>query len=186
MTERVLVAGIGNIFLGDDGFGVEVARRLAELDLPDWVRVGDYGIGGMHLAYDLAEGYGTAILIYATPRGGTPGSVYVLEPEAREVAAPDRAGTDSGTDSGRVGPGQAGAGLLAQPRASAAMFDAHGTQPDVVLGIVSMLGARGGRMLIVGCEPACTDYGIGLSEPVVGAVDAAVRAVLDLIAAHGR
>ena len=190
MTERVLVAGIGNIFLSDDGFGVEVARRLAELDLPDWVRVGDYGISGMHLAYDLAEGYGTAILIDATPRGGTPGTVYVIEPETPAVAAPDRAGAGSGigigVGAGQGAPDQAGAGLLAQSRASTALFDAHGMQPDVVLGIVSMLGARGGRMLIVGCEPACTDYGIGLSEPVAGAVDAAVRAVLDLIAAHGR
>ena len=190
MTERVLVAGIGNIFLSDDGFGVEVARRLAELDLPDWVRVGDYGISGMHLAYDLAEGYGTAILIDATPRGGTPGTVYVLEPEAPAAPAPGRAGAGSGigfgAGAGQGAPDQAGAGLLAQSRASTALFDAHGMQPDVVLGIVSMLGARGGRMLIVGCEPACTDYGIGLSEPVAGAVDAAVRAVLDLIAEHGR
>ena len=59
MTGRMMIAGVGNIFLGDDGFGVEVARRLADACLPDWVRVADYGISGMHLAYDLAEGFET-------------------------------------------------------------------------------------------------------------------------------
>ena len=79
MTSRMLVAGVGNIFLGDDGFGVEVARRLATEDLPEWVRVADYGISGMHLAYDLANGYETTILIDATARGDDPGTVYVIE-----------------------------------------------------------------------------------------------------------
>ena len=79
MTSRMLVAGVGNIFLGDDGFGVEVARRLATEDLPEWVRVADYGISGMHLAYDLANGYETTILIDATSRGDEPGTIYVIE-----------------------------------------------------------------------------------------------------------
>ena len=69
MTGRMLIAGIGNIFLGDDGFGPEVAKRLAAASLPGWVRVADYGISGMHLAYDIADGYQTAILIDAAPRG---------------------------------------------------------------------------------------------------------------------
>lgn len=89
MTQRVLVAGVGNIFLGDDGFGVEVARRLAKLDLPDWVAVGDYGISGMHLAYDLADGVETAVLVDAMPRGGEPGTVYVVEPERPAMALLD-------------------------------------------------------------------------------------------------
>ena len=84
----MLVAGVGNIFLGDDGFGVEVARRLAKLDLPDGVAVGDYGISGMHLAYDLADGVETAILVDAMPRGGEPGTVYVVEPERRAADVP--------------------------------------------------------------------------------------------------
>jgi len=164
MTERVLVAGIGNIFLSDDGFGVEVARRLAELDLPDWVRVGDYGTSGMHLAYDLANGVGTAILVDATPRGGTPGTVYVIEPELpakREPATSDA------------------------PLAGGALFDGHGMQPDVVLGVLDMLGAKTGRMLIVGCEPGSAEYGIGLSAPVAAAVDKAVSKVLELIGCDG-
>ena len=77
MTAKMLVAGVGNIFLGDDGFGVEVARRLAEADLPSWVQVADYGISGMHLAYDLADGYDSAILVDTAQRGGEPGTLTV-------------------------------------------------------------------------------------------------------------
>jgi hydrogenase maturation protease len=162
MSDRVLVAGVGNIFLSDDGFGVEVATRLAKLDLPDWVTVADYGIRGMHLAYDLAGGVDTAILVDAMPRGDEPGTVYVVEP-AREA----------GTDAGQAGP--------------AAFFDGHGMQPDVVLGMLDTLGAEVRKVLVVGCEPASVDYGIGLSEPVTAAVDKAVQVVLDLIGAeiHG-
>src|SRR5215468_7442279 len=80
MTGRMLIAGVGNIFLGDDGFGPEVARRLATAGLPGWVRVADYGISGMHLAYDLADGYDCAVLIDAAPRGDKPGTVTLLAP----------------------------------------------------------------------------------------------------------
>ncbi len=79
MTGRILVAGIGNIFLGDDGFGPEVARRLADRELPDGVRVIDYGIRGMHLAYDLLEGYDALVIIDTMPRGGEPGDIVVVE-----------------------------------------------------------------------------------------------------------
>lgn len=77
---RILVAGVGNVFLGDDGFGVEVARRLAETDLPDGVDVGDFGIRGIHLAYELSS-YDTTILVDATARGEEPGTLYALELE---------------------------------------------------------------------------------------------------------
>jgi hydrogenase maturation protease len=76
---RLLVAGIGNIFFGDDGFGPEVARLLAAEPI-DGVTIGDYGIRGLHLAYDLVSGYDRAFLIDAVPRGGAPGTLYVLEP----------------------------------------------------------------------------------------------------------
>ena len=156
MSHRVLVAGIGNIFLGDDAFGVEVAARLAKADLPDWVAVGDYGTSGLHLAYDLADGVELAILVDAVPRGGNPGTVYVIEPEQPVIP---------------VGGGAP----------SAAFFDGHGMQPDVVLGMLDSLGAQVGRVLIVGCEPASVDYGMGLSPPVAAAVDEAVRQVVALI-----
>lgn len=75
----VLVAGIGNLFLTDDGFGSEVARQLAAGPLPDRVRVVDYGIRGMHLAYDLLEGYDALVVVDALPGTGPPGALTVLE-----------------------------------------------------------------------------------------------------------
>lgn len=86
--ERVLVAGIGNIFLGDDGFGAEVARRLTRLDLPDGVEVADYGTSGMHLAYDLLAGYDTTILVDAAPRNETPGTVSLVEIDPETAQQP--------------------------------------------------------------------------------------------------
>ena len=82
--ERVLVAGIGNIFLGDDGFGVEVVRRLAGRELPEGVEVVDFGIRGMDLIYALQDDYEVVIFVDATPRGEEPGTVYLLEPEIEE------------------------------------------------------------------------------------------------------
>jgi hydrogenase maturation protease len=161
VTSRMLVAGVGNIFLGDDGFGVEVARRLATEDLPDWVRLADYGISGMHLAYDLANGYETTILIDATSRGDEPGTIYVIELEHTRPAE------------------------TADSPAGSQLFDAHGMQPDVVFGVLDMLGADAGKVLLVGCEPVSVDYGIGLSPVVTAAVGEAVRVVKDLIAAAG-
>ena len=159
MTGRVLVAGLGNIFLGDDGFGVEVVRRLAAAGLPERVTVADYGTSGMHLAYDLAAGYDTVILVDAAPRGQQPGTVTVLEVEPGQQ------------------PGPAAAGPLGAGR----LFDAHGMQPDLVVGVLGMLGTPAGRILVVGCEPASTDYRIGLSDAAAAAVDEAVRIVRDLV-----
>jgi hydrogenase maturation protease len=170
----MLVAGVGNIFLGDDGFGVEVARRLAEADLPSWVQVADYGISGMHLAYDLADGYDSAILIDTAQRGGEPGTLMVIE------AAPGGAPAEAGEAAQPDHRAPAGAGI-----AETRLFDAHGMQPDVVLGVLDMLGAASARVLVVGCEPASLDYGMELSEPVAKAVDAAVGVVMDLIAQAG-
>lgn len=151
---KVLVAGIGNVFLGDDGFGVEVVRRLSTehaTEIPPWVRVVDYGVRGMHLAYDLAgAGYDMTIMVDATARGDAPGTVYVVE--------------------------------LDRSPASPPVLDAHGMQPDVVLDLVAMLGEDPGPVLLVGCEPAVLDQRMGLSPAVEGAVGPAARAVLDLIA----
>ncbi|HEY3732491.1 MAG TPA: hydrogenase maturation protease [Streptosporangiaceae bacterium] len=157
MTARTLVACVGNIFLGDDGFGVEVARRLATADIPDGVRVADYGISGMHLAYDLAgHGYETTILVDAAPRGGEPGTITVVEVDPEEHQAP--AGAEGSQ-----------------------LFNAHGMQPDVIFGVLDTLGAKAGRILVVGCEPASVEYRMELSEPVAAAVDEAVRVVLDMV-----
>jgi len=166
-----LVAGIGNIFLGDDGFGAEVARQLAAADLPESVTVADYGISGMHLAYDMAGGYETTILVDAVPRGGEPGTLYLLE-----LDQPWRGGAVAGT---------AGEAVPATP-AGSPFFDAHGMQPDVMFRLLDVLGAAAGRVLLVGCEPASTSEGIGLSPPVAAAVPEAVRLVRELVRESAR
>jgi hydrogenase maturation protease len=84
MGKRVLIAGIGNIFLGDDGFGVEVVRRLASREWPEGVEVKDFGIRGMDLAYALQDDYELVVFVDATPRGGEPGTVYLIEPEIED------------------------------------------------------------------------------------------------------
>jgi hydrogenase maturation protease len=146
----ILVAGVGNIFLGDDGFGVEVARRLTG-DPPAGAEVVDFGIRGIQLAYQLLEGYDTLILIDALARGGAPGTLYVFEPDPS-----------------------------AAPPASA--LDAHGMDPASVLAILQTLGGTVGRTIVVGCEPADTGEGLGLSAPVELSVDDAVQLVRGLVA----
>jgi hydrogenase maturation protease len=158
-TARTLVACLGNIFLSDDGFGVEVARRLARERLPEGVRVTDYGIRGMHLAYDLAEGFDTTILVDSAQRGDAPGTVYLIEPEP--------------------GPPAEGGDDAALARIS--LFNAHGMQPDLVLSLAGSLGGDAGQVLVVGCEPATLEEGIGLSAPVTAAVDEAVQMITRLV-----
>lgn len=148
MNASVLVAGVGNIFLGDDGFGVEVARRLLADPLPGHARVADFGIRGVHLAYEILEGYGTLILIDAMSRGQPPGTLTVIEPEAGGLKS--------------------------------AQLDGHSLDPASVLGLVEKLGGKV-RTLVVGCEPATLEEGIGLSPVVEEAVERAVALVRDLI-----
>ncbi|MBT2487628.1 hydrogenase maturation protease [Streptomyces sp. ISL-96] len=154
---RTLVAGVGNIFLGDDGFGVETVRALAGHQLPKHVEVVDIGVRGVHLAYQLLDGYDTLILVDATARGGDPGTVYLIE-----------AGTPGGIEPG------------------GAVLDGHHMSPDAVLALLDTLCAGTGatpprRTLVVGCEPASVEEGIGLSPEVAAAVPEAVRCVLDLV-----
>ncbi len=143
MSGRVLIAGVGNIFFGDDGFGSAVAQRLAQETL-DGARVEDFGIRGMHLAYELLAGYTAAVLIDAVPRGSEPGTLYVIEPA---------------------------------PVESALAPDAHRMDLANVFACVRMLGGEPPPITIVGCEPATIDEGIGLSEPVQRAVEAAIPLV---------
>ena len=149
---RILVAGIGNIFLGDDGFGVEVANRMVGVPMPEGTQVTDFGIRGVHLAYELLEGYDALVLIDAVPLGEPPGTIAVVEPEQLV-----REGDDAPT------------------------LDAHSMNPAVVLGALAGLGGEVGRVLIVGCQPAVIDETMGLSEPVAAAVDVAVGVVRDLV-----
>lgn len=154
---RILVAGVGNIFMGDDAFGVEVARRLAERALPAEVRVGDFGIRGFDLAYALQDGYETTILIDAYPRGDDPGTLYVAEPD---LAA--------------LGPDQA----------EGADVDAHAMDPVKILRLAASMGGALKRVLLIGCEPATLgpEEGVmGLSDPVARAVSEAVNLVESVI-----
>jgi hydrogenase maturation protease len=155
---RTLVAGIGNIFLGDDGFGVETARRLAGRELPDHVEIVDIGVRGVHLAYQLLDGYDILVLVDATARGEAPGTLYVIEHEAD---AP--------------GPAQ-----------ETPPLDGHRMTPDTVLALLATLCAGTGadpprRVLVVGCEPASVDEHMGLSAPVADAVPEAVRLIEELL-----
>ena len=155
MSPRVMVAGVGNIFFADDGFGVEVAKQLAQQTWPDWVSVADFGIRGVHLAYQLAEGYDTLILVDAVSRREAPGTVMVLEPD---FGRDDLEREDNGY-----------------------FVDAHGMDPEVVLGMVKNLGGKLRNVVIVGCEPAEVVERIGLSDVVAQAVPAAVGAVREIV-----
>ena len=150
---RTLIAGVGNIFLGDDGFGVEVVRELAGRTLPEGVEAVDVGIRAVHLAFDLLDGCDLLILADAAARGEGPGTVTVLEVDPRSAAA-------DAPDPGPV------------------LMDPHDLGPDALIGLLGSLGASVGRIVAVVCEPGGTEPGIGLSPPVA----AAVRPAADLIA----
>lgn len=159
MTQAsILIAGIGNIFLGDDAFGSEVARALAQRALPAEVRVVDFGIRGFDLAYALLDGYETTIFVDATPRGGAPGTLYTIEPDLNELDNLDSADM---------------------------MVEPHGMHPMKVLAMGKSMGGHFKRILLVGCEPAplaSEDGYMGLSAPVAAAVDEAVELVESLVA----
>jgi hydrogenase maturation protease len=152
---RVLVAGIGNIFLGDDGFGVEVARRLLTRPRPDAVRVVDFGIRGLDLAYALQDGYENTILVDAFPHGQTPGTVSIVKPDLNDLS------TSSGD--------------FVQP---------HAMHPMNVLRMAASMNGPLKGILLVGCEPADLggDEGhMGLSHVVEAALDEAVNRIEVLV-----
>ena len=153
-SHRVLVAGIGNIFMGDDAFGVEVIRELlGRYEIPDELRVEDFGIRGYDLAYAIGDGYEAVILVDASPREEAPGTLYLLELDMNHLE-----------DTGDVN------------------VDAHSLDPVSVLRMVRALGTSGpvGDIYLVGCEPSVLDGGEGvmeLSPPVAAAVPGAVEMV---------
>ncbi len=157
---RILVAGIGNIFLADDAFGVKVVRRLRDAVLPARVDVSDYGIRGMHLAYDLLDGHhDVLVMVDALPLDEPPGTLAVLQ-----VDLDDPGWTVRPAD------------VLEAPAA-----DGHGMDPESVLRLLGGLGGRVDRILVVGCQPAVLDEHMGLSAPVAAAVDEAVRMVVGIV-----
>jgi hydrogenase maturation protease len=154
--DRTLVACIGNIFLGDDGFGCEVARELGKMELPGEVKVVDYGIRGLDLAYALLERCGAVIFVDAVTRGGRPGTIYLLQC------------VDTSSD-------------IRKPTA----LDPHSMEPANLLAMARSLGEVTSEIYIVGCEPTDFGDELvgrmGLSDAVMTAVPEAARAVVDLI-----
>ncbi|MDB6110882.1 MAG: hybD [Pedosphaera sp.] len=156
MTKQILIAGIGNIFLGDDAFGVEVTRQLLQRPLPGGVRVVDFGIRSYDLAYAIMDGYDAIILVDATSRGQPPGTVYLIEPDLNETS-----------------------------NLEAEVLNAHSLSPVKVLQMVQSFGGQHGRLYLVGCEPAVleTENGeIGLSATVQAAVPKAIEMIESLLA----
>lgn len=154
----VLVACVGNIFKSDDGFGTEVAAVLARTPLPEEARVVDFGIRSVHLVYELLSGYDVLVLVDTVGRqDGPPGTLFVLEPDLGPAAQD---------------PGDPLAGAL---------LDAHDLTPGGVMGLVPVLGGSVDRILVVGCQPATLEDGMGLSEPVRAAVEPAAAMVVDVV-----
>jgi hydrogenase maturation protease len=157
MSAKILIAGIGNIFLGDDAFGVEVARALLHHPLPPNVEAKDFGIRGFDLAYTLLDPWHAVILVDALPRGEAPGTLFLVEPEL------PRAG---------------------DAESQQATLNPHGMDPMQVLHLAASLGPITARIYVLGCEPH--DFGdelegrMGLSPPVHAAVPEAVQWIADL------
>lgn len=156
----ILVAGIGNIFLGDDAFGVEAVKRLAARKLPESVRVSDFGIRSFDLVFALQDGYETTILVDACPRGQPPGTVFVLEPD---LNAPDLQAAGSGEQG---------------------IIEPHGMNPVNVIRMARAMNVPLKRILVVGCEPETLggpEGQMGLSAPVEAALDSAVATIEELV-----
>jgi hydrogenase maturation protease len=153
--KRILVAGIGNAWLSDDGFGGEVVKRLESRELPEGTVVLDFGTGGLDLAYEVMRGYDALVLIDVSRQGGEPGTLYVMEASEQEV--------DAGIEDGQV-------------------INPHAMDPQTVLRFVKTVGAWPGKVVVVACEPArVEEMGLGLSDEVARAVDGAVELVVQTI-----
>ena len=155
MNKSILIAGVGNIFLGDDAFGVEVAKHIAERTWPAGVSIVDYGIRGFDLAYALLDSWDAVIIVDAMTRGGTPGTLYTIEPNLNDIAGSD---------------------LAVNP---------HGMDPLRVLNLAASLGTIAAKIYIVGCEPADfgdeLEGRTGLSEHLQSAVEEASNMVERLV-----
>src|SRR5579884_2661399 len=152
----ILVTSVGNAWLRDDGFGMEVVRALQQRELPHGVSVMDAGTGGLDLAYEVMRGYDALVILEVSRQGGLPGTLYVMEPDEREVE-------------GAIEDGQ--------------VINPHGMDPQTVLRFVKSVGAWPGRVVVIACEPAdVEEMGWGLSDQVSEAVGRAADLVLDTVA----
>jgi len=153
--KRILIAGIGNIFLGDDAFGVEVANELARRSLPPQARVFDFGNRSYDLAFALLDDYDAVILVDASQQGQSPGTLYLIEPDLAQLE-----------------------------QLESSFLDAHTMNPMRVLQLIKSLGERPTKLYLLGCEPANWDSNesrLGLSEPVRAAVPKAIEMIESLL-----
>lgn len=156
MEKQILVAGVGNAWLQDDGFGGEVIRRLEAEGMPSGVTPLDFGTSGLDLAYEVMRGYDAMVLVDATRQGDAPGTLYVMEPDQSEFAP-------------SIDDGEA--------------LDPHHMDPQTVLRFVNATGGWPGKVIVVGCEPGEVDEpGIGLTPPVAAAVAGAMDLVRQTVA----
>lgn len=152
--KQVLIAGIGNAWQRDDGFGSEVARRLEGRELPDGIAVIDFGTGGLDLAYQVMYGYDGLLMIDVSRQGGSPGTLYVMEVDEDEVPG------------GSVEDGE--------------VLNPHAMDPETVLRFIKITGGWPGKVVIVACEPETVEeMGVGLTPVVEEAVERAVELVLE-------
>ena len=151
---RILVVGVGNILHGDDGFGVEVARRMADRELPSGVVVAETGIGGMHLVHELMAGFDGLIVVDAVDHGRPPGTVLVIIPDVLDVK------------------------LLPVEQRHDLMADMHLATPELAMMVAKAVGVLPDRTVMVGCQPVEIEtLGIGLTDEMTRAVDVAVSEV---------
>lgn len=159
VSARVLVAGVGNVLTGDDGFGVRVVDAMIGRDeLPEGVHVLDVGIGGIHMVQELMDGYDGLVIVDAVERNGEPGTVWVLEPTIPEIEE------------------------LADGTRSELLAETHYAVPAKALTLAKALGVLPDRVRIVGCQPGSIDLGEGLSPALDTAVDEAIARVREIVA----
>jgi len=152
----ILIAGVGNAWLRDDGFGGEVAQRLSSAELPRGVAVMDAGTGGLDLAYEVMRGYDGLVILDVSRQGGEPGTLYVMDIEEESI--------DAGIEDGQ-------------------QINPHAMDPKTMLRFVRSIGAWPGRVVVIACEPAEVEQmGLGLSQQVQAAVEQAVELVLETAA----
>lgn len=149
---HVLVAGVGNAWMADDGFGGHVATRLEQRELPEGIAVFDFGTGGLDLAYEVMKGYDALVLVDVSRQGGEPGTLYVIEPDPEEI----------------------------EPIEDGEVISPHGMDPKTVLRFVKAVNGWPGKVVVVACEPSpVEDMGLELSEGVSGAVERAADLVVE-------
>lgn len=151
----ILVAAVGNLWLGDDGFAGEVAKGLRERELPDDIAVADFGTGGLDLAYEVMRGYEALVLVDVSRQGGRPGTLYLMEVNEDSIEGAIEDGTQ---------------------------IDPHGMDPETVLRFVRATGGWPGKVVVIACEPAqVEEVAIGLSPAVAAAVPGAVDLVVETV-----